>query len=80
MIYSVLESHVRAAADKSENRNADGTINWNFVDADCYATGTPKLFANEEVYYEAWDEIVENFIAEMREEAASEIQLELNLG
>ena len=41
MIYSVLESHVREAADKSENRNADGTINWNFVDADCYATGTP---------------------------------------
>ena len=79
MIYAVLESHVREAADKPENKNADGTINWNFVDSDCFMTGTPKLFANVEMYYEAFEEIVDNYIAEMREEAASEIQLEMDV-
>jgi len=77
MIYAVLESHVREAADKAENINADGTINWNYVDADCYMSGTPKLFANDEMYYEAFDEIVNNYVAEMREESAAEHQLEL---
>lgn len=79
MIYAVLESQVREAADKAENRNADGTIEWNFVDADCYMSGTPKLFANDEMYYEAFDEIVTNYVNEMREEAASEIQLEMDV-
>lgn len=79
MIYAVLESQVREAADKAENRKADGTIEWNFVDADCYMSGTPKLFANDEMYYEAFDEIVTNYVNEMREEAASEIQLEMDV-
>jgi len=40
-------------------------------------SGTPKLFANDEMYYEAFDEIVNNYVAEMREESAAEHQLEL---
>jgi hypothetical protein len=79
MIYSLVEAQVREAADRAENRNADGTINWNFVDSDCYMAGLSKWFANDEQYYETWEEIVENFIAEMREEAASEIQLEMEV-
>ena len=36
MIYSVLESKMREAIDLDENKNKDGSINWNFVDADAY--------------------------------------------
>lgn len=79
MIYSLVEAAVREAADKAENKNADGTINWNFVDSDCYMKGLSKWFANDEQYYETWEEIVENYVAEMREEAASEIQLEMDV-
>lgn len=79
MIYSLVEAQVREAVEKKENLNEDGTINWNFVDSDCYMSGVSKYFANDEQYYEAWEEIVDNFIAEMREESASEHQLELNI-
>jgi len=79
MIYSLVEAAVREAADKAENKNADGTINWNFVDSDCYMQGLPTWFANVDQYYETWEEIVDNYIAEMREEAASEIQLEMDV-
>jgi hypothetical protein len=79
MIYSLVEAQVREAVDNVENINADGSINWNFVDSDCYMSGVNKFFKNDEAYYEAWGEIVENFIAEMREEAASEIQLEMEV-
>ncbi len=34
MIYNVLESKMREAIDLDENKNEDGSINWNFVDAD----------------------------------------------
>ena len=79
MIYSLVEAQVREAVDKAENTNADGSINWSFVDSDCYMSGVNKFFKDDEAYYEAWEEIVENFIAEMREEAASEIQLEMDV-
>ena len=36
MIYSILESTMRSAIDKDENKKEDGSINWNFVDADAY--------------------------------------------
>ena len=79
MIYSLVQAAVYEAVDKAENQNDDGTINWNFVDSDCYMSGLPKLFANDEQYYETWEEIVENYIAEMREESAAEIQLEMEI-
>jgi hypothetical protein len=80
MIYSLVEAQVREAVEKKENLNEDGTINWNFVDSDCYMSGVPNYYSNDELYYETWEEIVENYIAGMREEAASEVQLELDLG
>ena len=36
MIYSILESTMRSAIDKDENKKEDGSINWKFVDADAY--------------------------------------------
>jgi hypothetical protein len=42
-------------------------------------SGVMTWFPDSDQYYEVFDEIVENFIAEMREEAASEIQLEMEL-
>ena len=51
MIYSLLESEFNQAVDKNENLNADGSINWNFVDADCYmAVG--KLYKDSTSFYE----------------------------
>jgi len=79
MIYSLVEAQVREAADKAENKNPDGTINWNFVDSDVFMSGVMTWFPDSDQYYEVFDEIVENFIAEMREEAASEIQLEMSV-
>lgn len=79
MIYSLVEAQVREAADKAENKNSDGTINWNFVDSDVFMSGVMTWFPDSDQYYEVFDEIVENFIAEMREEAASEIQLEMSV-
>jgi len=43
MINSLVEAQVREAVAKDENRNADGTVNWNFVDADCYASGVNNV-------------------------------------
>ena len=79
MIYSLVEAQVREAVDKAENINADGTINWNFVDSDVFMSGVSTWFPDSDQYYEVFDEIVENFIAEMREEAALEIQLEMSV-
>jgi hypothetical protein len=79
MIYGLVEAQVREAVAKEENINADGTINWNFVDSDVFMSGVMTWFPDSDQYYEVFDEIVENFIAEMREEAASEIQLEMEL-
>ena len=82
MIYSLVESAVREAADKAENRTDDLAdwpegIVWNFVDADCYMSGLPKYFKDDQAYYEAFDEIVDNLVNEMRVSAAEEVQLEL---
>ena len=80
MIYSLVESEVREAIAKAENFNEDGSINWNFVDADCYASGVNKWFMNDDMYYEVWEEIVENIISEMREESMADAQIEMNFG
>ena len=79
MIYSLVEAQVREAIDKAENINADGSINWSFVDSDCYMSGVTKFFKDDEAYYETWNDIVDVIVAEMKEEAFSEHQLELKL-
>lgn len=56
MIYSLLESSMRCAIEREENINEDGSINWNFVDADAYWTCS-EFFKDSEAFYEAFDEI-----------------------
>lgn len=56
MIYSLLESSMRCAIEREENINEDGSINWNFVDADAYWTCS-EFFKDSETFYEAFDEI-----------------------
>ena len=36
MIHSLLESNMREAIANPDNQFKDGSINWNFVDADVY--------------------------------------------
>ena len=79
MIYSMLEIQMRDAVVKAENLNEDGTINWSFVDADAYAE-CRSFWKDDADFYESFDEIANTIIAEHVEEAAAEVQLELDLG
>jgi len=65
MIISVLESTMRTAIDLDENKKEDGSINWNFVDADSY-TECKNLFRSNKDFYEAFDNIGDKIQAEMR--------------
>lgn len=58
MIYSVLEATMREAVESTENKNEDGSINWNFVDADAYAE-CANLFKDSNEFYDAFNEIAE---------------------
>jgi len=81
MIHSLVEAQVREAVAKDENRNADGTINWNFVDADCYMSGVNKFFKDDAAYYEAWDDICFNIDLEesLKEMSETGVQLEMEV-
>jgi len=78
MIYSLVEAQVREAAANPENIDYDGSINWNFVDSDCYMSGVNKFFKDDTAYYEAWDEAVEKVIAEQPVELMN-TQLEMDV-
>ena len=39
--YRVIETRVREAVARDENLNADGSINWDFVDADVFMETNP---------------------------------------
>ena len=58
MIYSVLESNMREAIANPDNQFKDGSINWNFVDADAYHA-CHNLFKDSETFYEAFHDIAE---------------------
>ena len=75
MIYSMLEAEVREAVSKDENRNDDGSINWNYVDSDCYMSGAPKWFKDDTVYYETWNDIADAI--EKEEPVDTSVQMEL---
>lgn len=69
MIHSLVEAAVREAVAEPFNQTVDRArwpegINWNFVDADCYATGLPKFFKDDEAYYEAFDDAVCDWVKE----------------
>ena len=76
VIYSTLTESITKATFNSENWNADGSINWSFVDADAFDECN-KLFDGTALFYEAFDEIVTNMRNEMREEADSEARFEM---
>ena len=78
MIYSVLESTMRSAIDKDENKKEDGSINWNFVDADPYMD-CKNLFRSDADFYEAFDDIGGKIQAEQRGVDAFGNQLEMEV-
>lgn len=76
MIYSMLESAMREAVVNPENINDDGSINWNFVDSDCYmACG--KFFKDSVDYMDHFNEIAD--MIESETPVSDEIQLEMDL-
>jgi hypothetical protein len=74
--YATLQDSITTATFDSDNWNADGSINWSFVDADAFDECN-RLFDGTKAFYEAFDEIVNVIIAEMREEAESEARFEM---
>jgi len=76
MIYSALESTIRNAVEKTENLNEDHSINWNFVDADMFPKWSVLL--DGETYTTMFDEIADMIVAERKEEAAAENQLDID--
>lgn len=53
--YRVVEAAVKQAVANPENINADGSINWNFVDSDCFMDVNPTERCTA-LYYELWEE------------------------
>ena len=76
--YATLQESINTATFNSENWNADGSINWSFVDADAYADCF-DMYADTEAFYSDFNEIVDVVIAEMREEAEAEARFEMAL-
>ena len=74
--YSTLTDSITKATFDSDNWNADGSINWSFVDADAYDECF-HMYASTEGFYSDFNEIVNCIIAEMREEADAEAQFEI---
>lgn len=62
MIHSLLEVEFNQAINNTENLNDDGSINWNFVDADCYmAVG--KLYKDSTSFYEDFNDLADTYEA-----------------
>jgi hypothetical protein len=71
---------MRSAIDLDENKKQDGSINWNFVDADSYME-CKNLFRSDADFYEAFNDIGDKIQAEMRgvDEYGNEVQLEMEV-
>jgi hypothetical protein len=76
--YATLNEVIREATFNSENWNDDGSINWSFVDADAYAICF-VLYNDTDAFYDDFNEIADVIIREMREEAQSEAQFEMEM-
>lgn len=75
MIHSLLESNMREAITLPENLQKDGSINWNFVDADAYHA-CHNFFRSDKDFYESFHDIAEKIANEMNPKT-NEIQLEM---
>lgn len=62
MIHALLQVEFDKAVSNTENHNEDGSINWNFVDADCYMS-VGKLFKDSTDFYEHWNDLADKFEA-----------------
>ena len=60
MIASLLKSEFNTAVNNPENINSDNTINWNFVDADCYME-VGKLFKDDKEFYDIFDTLATEY-------------------
>jgi len=56
--YEAVDAAMQNAIAMVENKNPDGSINWNFVDADAFMELAPKNW-NVEKFYCFFDEIAE---------------------
>ena len=77
MIHSLLERYMREAVTNPENLQKDGSVNWNFVDSDCYMT-VGHYFKDQNDYMESFNEIAGQIEAEMNP-VSNEIQLEMEV-
>ena len=77
MIHSLLESNMREAVTLDENLQKDGSVNWSFVDADCFMD-VGHYFKDQNDYLESFNEIAGQIEAEMNP-ATNEIQLEMEV-
>ena len=77
MIHSLLESYMRDAVTNTENLQKDGSVNWSFVDADCFMD-VGHYFKDQNDYLESFNEIAEQLEAEMNP-VSNEIQLEMEV-
>jgi glutamate-1-semialdehyde aminotransferase len=77
MIHSLLESNMREAIANPDNQFKDGSINWNFVDADAYHA-CYNFFRNDADFYESFHDIAEKIANEMNPQT-NEIQLEMEV-
>ena len=75
MIHSLLESKMREAVTLPENLQKDGSINWNFVDSDCFMD-VSHYFKDTEQFYESFNEIAGQIEAEMNP-VSNDIQVEM---
>ena len=78
MIYSILESTMRSAIDKDENKKEDGSINWNFVDADAYME-CRSFFKDDKDFYDNFDHIGDKIQMEIRgrDEYGNQLEMEV---
>lgn len=61
--YRMIRDRVEKYANVAENINADGTVNWNFVDADiCLELNMTKECLNN-YYLPLFDKAVDNYLA-----------------
>jgi len=77
MIHSLLESYMRDAVTNTENLQKDGSVNWSFVDADCFMD-VGHYFKDQNDYMESFNEIAAQIEAEMNP-VSNEIQLEMEV-
>ena len=58
-----LEQAFNKALHSSENRYADGTVNWNFVDADCAMDMAPGILAGLDcdAFYDEFDQLAAKY-------------------